>query len=308
MANFITRLIPSANYIQRHPVYNVDIRRLRVKRTLATLQTYTIKRFLFIAIPIILLWLLAFFTIDDDYYYSRQDKGFDIILYLFFASLAMGILLDFASIVASINIINRDKITNNWDLVCLTSISHGSIITAKHIITQIRVWRMTTVVVTLRIAVVFLFIVLVGFIPNYYDRTLPILDLFDAFIEQPFEVTWGLVLFGLIIATYIFEPVWRMQAVTSFGIMVSSRIQGTISSMLAGFGSIVFMWITQSLTILFLIWVITLFAETNPTSEIGAMFITTLFVGLAAATIFFYYRAMTHSALRLAKRFAFRTP
>jgi hypothetical protein len=186
---------------------------------------------------------------------------------LFIASIFDRFVLDFAAVTSALNSINKDIADGRWDLICLTHASTREMIRAKYAVAQIRTWRVLTVVIGLRLIVV-VFTLLTLFVaplfvslPSYYASPYYLVgSLWGAPLD---EILLAIMIVPAAFATlglYIYEPRWRLRALTAASVAVSSQMRQTTLGILAGLGAVFGVWMAQVIMV-------------------GAAFALTLFLG-----------------------------
>lgn len=251
-------LIPGASTVTQHPIYHFEIQTKRHRRTLQMIFPTTLKWFLIIFAIMTALWAFALWNASQNSYnyygyYQAYDASQEAIGWFFFIGLAAGLLIDIVGVLASVGSINRQLVTGHWDLLRLTTLDNYDIIYTKHAVTQIQAWRMLTVVFSVRLTTILLFIVQAVFIRySYSDETL-LENFLDEIPHYPFIAVSVVILVILLMGCYLLEPFWRLRAVTALGMWVSARVRRISSALLAGFGLIPFIWISQGF-ILYLLY------------------------------------------------------
>ncbi|MBC8171516.1 MAG: hypothetical protein H7X77_07575 [Anaerolineae bacterium] len=231
-------------------------------------------------------------------------------------------LLDFSSIGAGLNSINRDMVAGRWDLMRLTLLPEKQILIAKHRITQLRAWRLLIWILGMRVlSVILTFIGIL--IVDPYSSTSAVEQMFREFSRRPISATVLALVLLIFVTAYLLEPFWRQQAMTAVGLAVSAG-RNTINGLLTGLGAIVGVWISQAFIIYLLVlgmsvvnnWVFTAFYGSYPnyTSrtpeeyEMLAVFqmgMLLLACFITAAVIFLYYSVLQRLNLRIMQRRAF---
>lgn len=237
-------------------------------------------------------------------------------------SFLASVILDFSSLNAGLNSINRDMAAGRWDLVRLTLLPEKDILVAKHRITQLRAWRILIWVAGMRLLSVILTLIAV-FIPDPSRSISALEQIFNEFARRPFLVTSAAITLVIFTTVYLLEPFWRHQAMTALGLAVSAG-RNTINGLLAGMGSIVGVWISQAFIFYLLVLgmsvvnsvVFALFYGTTPTYRLlsqeeyelishlqAGMLMMACFV--TATVIFIYYSLLQRLNLRVMQRRAF---
>jgi hypothetical protein len=305
-------LIPYADRIENHPVYHMELRRQHTNQTLATLLRYSAIRLAIIGGGLVMVWLLVFIselaTSRDTWGYIETSTSDTLLKWLIYVGLGASILLDFSAIVASVGGINRDRTTATWNLLRVSAIRRFDVIVVKHTIAQMRVWRMVAIIGSVRVAtIVILLLYLLGQTLWREGIGLLLEDMVRALWEQPLEALLSVYILMTAALVYIAELLWRVRGVTAMGTTVSARVRDTSGSLLAGFGGIAAMWISQGIVAGALVWFTGFVAERiDPVDDLGILVMLAGFTTLYAVVIYGYYAGLRAWCLRQATRHAFR--
>jgi hypothetical protein len=166
-----------------------------------------------------------------------------LIGWLFFASLGLDIVLDFAAIVASVNGFSREVIAGRWDLLRLTPYTAGELLAVKHSAARLRVWRMTMLVSVIRLVVMILFLLTTAFNSVLYGYLFNIGELWAYLPALP------------AVLAYLVEPIWRAQVMTLLGLMISIQVRNALSLTLAAVGAVLAFWVFQLLILGGFFWI-----------------------------------------------------
>ena len=302
-------LIPYTNRIENHPVYHMEIRRQRSDRSLATLLQYSMTWLAIIGGVLVTVWLMVFISElqASDRYFEAQ--GSDTILkWLLYIGVGGSLLLDFSAIIASVGGINRDRTTTTWNLLQVSAIRRFDVIVVKHTIAQIRVWRMVAIIGSVRVAtVIIIFLYALGYTLWQDGIGLLLEDLTRALLEQPLETLLSVYVLVTAAIVYVAEILWRVRGVTAIGTVVSARVRETTTSVLAGFGGMAAMWISQAILIGALLWLTDIVAERiEPADDMGILVMLAGFASWYTVVIYGYYTNLRALCLRQAMRHAFR--
>lgn len=310
------RLIPNAQLMQTHPVFALEHRRIPAKRGLPRLPRYSLYWFLRVAVILSAMYGLTVYS----NWRSYQDSGgygyiyiegtYLFVLFLGFASLAANFVLDFICILASINGISKERNTQHWHLIWLSNLRPYDVVEAKHTLAQLRVWRITSILISIRILVLMLILLQVFFVQNLFDGGSVLMDVLNEFVRNPIESLFGVLAVVILASAYILEPLWRMRTLTALGTAISARISGFANGLLTGFGVIVVVWISQNMVLGFAggftAQIFTLPGLYNASSEIVVILAFTVTVLILVTTLYVYYRGLQRWALLRAAKDAFR--
>jgi len=320
----LRQLIPHVEQIRQHPMYRIEARHLH-RRELSLLQRYSLWWFVCIAALLVGFW--GVFVVMRLLQYGSGGAGnvgsfstgshplasstsAEIAGWAFVASIGVVILLDFISMVVSVNSISKEKTTGNWDLILMTNLSRMGIVRTKHTLSQIRAWRITIILVSFRLAVCLLVVLHMFLLPDEFTGELLITDYVRELIERPFQTFFGTTLTVIFAFTYVVEPLWRMRAVTAMGTSISARNWSVTTSMMIGLAAILGMWISQAAIIAGYFWFSSIFTTSSiflgMYSEIVEYVVIFLWVTVAAFIIYAYYRWLREWNLQNAARIAFR--
>ena len=198
---------------------------------------------------------------------------------------------------AALGSISAEVAAKHWDLLRLTSLSYEQIVFAKQGVAQIRTWRVTIFVVTLRIAaslsMLLTFMLLL-------DRARPF-NLFAAIdlVLLAFGYGW-IVLF--MDAVYIVEPYWRMRAITALAVAISARTQHHLASLWLGIAVLAVFWLVQgTVTVLlvgaFLFYFSQMLGFDQPANQMSAC-VPLVFLALSLWLIYAFYAFLQSWSLR----------
>ncbi len=234
---------------------------------------------------------------------------------LLIVSLAWGAggLLDVVSIQAGIIPIGDEVLKRRWDLLRLTTLPHWGLVRAKHAAARLRVWRMTSLIVGVRLAVLG-FSLLADFAVQLLTigRSYRLESLILDFVEAPIDMLVTLLTVGAFVLWYVLEPFWRMQALTGLGLWISTRVSHHTMAMLAGFGAALLIWILQAVLLGLLYWFFYLLLSAlsrsyyvdsyDSTSNLFFNVAFCFIVGSSGLSIFGFFRLLQSLGLRGAQR------
>ena len=257
MMIFLYGATPHA-HLTRNSLFNVESRREEWGSTGRSLVSYSRLSLLGVGGALLLIWLLL--GLSDQW----QDASVDFTALMFGLSLLAGMVLDFASLAATLQSINSETSSGRWDLLRLTSLSDSEIVAAKHGLAQIQTWRLMGLIVALRLTVSVM-IFLTAFIVLFHLRPLNFLAAIDV-VFLALGYGWIAILLG---ALYVIEPIWRMRAVTALGVALSSATRfPAINVLIAGILMLVF-WIVQIVLIAGLLYVLNSFFSSLTAADLA---------------------------------------
>ncbi len=289
MLNFLFRDVP---HISKHPIYTVEARRYRPPfREFDTFRRYSQKWLLHA-----FLWPMAFYALL--YVTGRMEALMMARIWLVILSFFLPLVLDFTSILASVNLILKDRKNEHWNLITLTTLNRDEVITAKHLLAQMRVWRFTLVIIGLRCSLVVLELGINVWDSIYLGRNI----LATMFVDS--VLIFLTICMGVVV--YILEPLWRMRAVTGVGMMISARLRSLQMAILTGMGGLLLMWMGQGITMyLYAAFTATLTRNMWRGGLTADLMLTILLVMGLGLVIFGFYWLMRLLALRGAVHHAF---
>jgi hypothetical protein len=247
---------------QDNPLFRLEMRRVRWANSTGAVRRAGIRIGFWIVNLLILLWLLQLF-IGRDRYFEASSASLQLLL---LAGLLLDAALDCVGMAFAVNSIGGEIAAGRWDLLHLTALEPDDIVEAKHTAAHIRASRAAAVVTSVRLAGVILLVLFYALVARR----------FGFYTSSPQYILLLMLSISIAAVVYIFEPTWRVRAVTALGVAVSTRVQNGTSVVLAGLGAVLAVWVSQAL--------------------IGAALITFLSVSRYDR---FYYRPMTQAAWAL---------
>jgi len=314
--SLLNLLIRLRRQVAPHPVYALE-RQVRLRRNPRefTFMYAGIVLTLIIG-PLLVLWrvLIELRLSEARTLYGAVYNEADVILqasqqvigWLFLVSIGLALVLDVACVLSSVNTINRERENGYWSLIRLTNLNRQSVIHAKHALAQENTVRILVLVINLRLALVVLFGLFNILVEDpFTGRTN--FELFqDVFDENRAEATLSLLTLLLFWLVYIVEPVWRVQAVTAFGLAISARVSNATQSLLAGLAGIAFMWVSQGMLLMaFFAMLFFIGVRIEIPNPLLGWLVTVGIVVLIAVLIYGYYRILSRWGLRRAVRAGF---
>ncbi|MEL6268191.1 MAG: hypothetical protein AAFU54_22650 [Chloroflexota bacterium] len=159
-------------------------------------------------------------------------------------SLSLSYLLDFIVMALTVNSISGERTAHRWDLLELTPLTGQSIVETLHSTNQLRVWRMTMIVVGTRIAtLVCLLMYPFVLLPVFEGQSL--FDMLNSFWYNPIQNTYVGMWLALLAFVWVIEPVWRLRATTALGMAISAQYERLVIAMSVAFLSMVGIWVTM---------------------------------------------------------------
>jgi hypothetical protein len=243
------------------PLFKYAVRRVRWAKTVNQLRRYNWRAALIVHGLIIGLWALLVYMSAANHYAPNPNVYFlgspvsqsaNFIAILMLVSVGMDIILDFACLVFSITSIGGEVSDGRWDLLRMTPIHEESIIAAKYGLAQVRSWRVMALVLWTRTAAVILLLLQAFVLPILFGGSFFLHDLFRYEFFNPLLI---LITFGITLAIYVIEPVWRMHALAAVGIAISARVYSLVYAFLTAFGAMVGIWISQAVIMFFMGWI-----------------------------------------------------
>ncbi len=249
-------------------MFRHDTRRLPWGDSEYLLKLYSLRLFLAVQVVSVAVWLvvagLLYFTLADydrSFYRFATSTLLQADLLLLIAAALASLVLDVVDMRAALNGISGEVLAGRWDLVRLTALHEQGIVRAKHNVAQLQAWRPTVIMAAIRFAGVWIYLISYFLLPGVLlgDSAL-LTSRFNVMFQAPLEG----VLVGLIslcaAAIYIFEPFWRMKAMTALGLTISSYVLDGPLAMLSALGAIFAVWLGQALVLLSLIFGFGVFA------------------------------------------------
>lgn len=228
------RLTPHAR-LSHNPLFALETRRIRWGCSAKAITDYSLFIVGVTCGLVVLVWLLI--RLGERYPSRVNDFSILLVAISLFASL----LLDYRCISTALGSINGEVAAQRWDLLCLTVLEHRQIVAAKYGAAQVRVWRVMTMIVALRLAVVLtlglsvFLAVMTGY--EWSART----------SGEVVSTLLGQLILVVVALIYVAEPFWRMRMVTALGLAISARAQRHSSSVLVGVGALAAFWLAQGI-------------------------------------------------------------
>ena len=292
------RLTPHQR-LSHNPLFALETRRVRWGGSAKAMTDYSIVLVGAICVVVVLVWLVIRLS---ERFPSRVN---DFSLILLGASLIASLLLDYRCIATALGSINGEIAANRWDLLRLTEINPRQIVAAKFGAAQVRVWRLMTLITSLRIAVALtLGISVLGI--AWQDTT--------AGVRTTGEIISSLLgqLVLIVVAViYVVEPFYRMRVVTALGVAISARARSHVSSVLVGVGALAALWLAQGIVITAMAFAVSAILVPLALVEYSVNSLIfcapSVFLVILVATFYGFYSAVQAWSLRYAERWVARS-
>ncbi len=292
---------PFSHDITRHPVFVREARRVRWGTSHSYLKHYSWRLVLLVQPVSFGLWACIMgliYLLTPPYLRSRDywpiEAGFNAANLLILSAIAANLVLDFFSTQAAIHSISGEINAGRWDLLRLTALHGIGIARAKHAAAQLRVWRGMMIAISVRLATVWM-LVLVYLVLLTYDT-----NFFTGLLNYPIETIFFILVLCLTGAIYVMEPYWRMKAMTTLGLMVSTYEWNIPLALLAATALIFAVWLAQFVIAASLIFGLGLFAPVffiSPSPVFGLVYLL-LSVLVTGLTIYGFYALVQSWGLR----------
>lgn len=197
---------------------------------------------------LIAVWFLV--AVNDNRW---GDSTYGYLSIVFIATMTFfSFLLDFSSMVVTFNSINSEKTLGRWDLLVLAT-EKDHISRSKHAFTRLRIARVLAFNLSIRIAVLLFPVLMVtvwGYL-NPLDFGGTFTSLTNYVQDFPLE-SFAIVMFCIpAVLFYLYEPVWRVRAITAMGVALSARFQQFSLLVPLAFVTLVGLWILQAIVLWF---------------------------------------------------------
>jgi hypothetical protein len=257
--SLLDRTLPHIFITPDNPVFAYELRRLPKDRTVAELKRFTRRRLGWMIGAGAALWgILVLAMILSDDAASLYSALWQIVLFLLVISALDRFVLDFSAATGMLDNIRRDIDDQRWHLIQLTDISSKVVIRAKYAAAQIRAWRLLITVIGLRlltgvmalltILVIPLLSPLLTFPPyrmTYLDPYAATAAAFRASAAEAFTALTIWVALAIALAVYIYEPRWRLRALTAASLAISARLRDPALALFSAVGSVLGLWVLQ---------------------------------------------------------------
>lgn len=303
----LNALVPQASRMIAHPVYQSEVRHLRRGRSLDGLVAYSLRRVAFICALAVIVW--ALFVWDHyrgmhagiyTYGWAARRASENIIVWLGFVSVVGMMLLDFIAMMAAVRGVNTDRDRRRWDLVRLTPLGRRDIITAKHIIAQMRCWWFTTMLTGLRLAAALLLVIQFSALSTGSPPRTALVEWLNDLPTQPLTQITDLGLALALLTFFLLDPLLRMRLFTALGLAISARVRSELLAVLAGLASMALLWLMQIIGVA-IVWSLAMALLFADLPNAALLLLVIAIIGLT----FGAYDLLRRSFLRRAARDAF---
>ncbi len=303
---------PFRGQIKHHPLFVRDVRRMPWGESEDLLKRSSLRLFLAVQAVSVGVWLLvaglmylALADYDRNLYRFATSVVLQADLLIMVATILAGLVLDVMSMRAALNSISGEVLAGRWDLIRLTALHENGVVRAKHSIAQLHTWRPTLIMVAVRFAMIWIYVLAYFFAPGILLRdAAQMTSRLSMFVYAPVESLLVLLISAFTAAIYILEPLWRMKAMTALGLTISSYILNGPLAMLASMGAIFAVWLAQliifaSLTVVFGVFAPLFFFS----STVTFLYVYSLGVSLInGLTIYGFYILLQEWSLRRVMR------
>lgn len=297
----------------KHPLFGLNVRRVRWWQSSDSLMQYGLLVTSWTVFSLLVVWasfaIWRYWVFVETYQGNLAPTPFsfnlpqpwqinqDIAtmgLLMGAASLGLSYLLDFVLMALTVNSMSDERTSHRWDLIRLTPLSLDSIIDAIYAARQVRVWRVTMIVVASRLAVVLVFLVqLLAILPAVDGENLwqNLLNAIQQGNVDYFMVSVVLILLALVIFVATMEPIWRMRGITALAIWISSYVERYVVAIALAGLVLVGLWMSQVLIVGGYWWVlIQVMQDTRGEVEVALTLL--FFAFIAWGIIYGYFRFM----------------
>ncbi|MBX3081235.1 MAG: hypothetical protein KF716_06335 [Anaerolineae bacterium] len=320
--------VPHFEVFEQNPVFEFELRRIKRLATPDRLWLYSA---LIQAIPPLVMLALYFVAMNDYvahyfqnnpsagyYYYSRFDEWIGALAMFILGLTAILVVCgDIYYMAVTVHSINHQVNSGHWDMLRLTPMDDADIFEAKQVTAHIRGWRVMQLEIALRLMLVTLawaslLFPVRAFLngEGFFGSSSAWVSLFRSFQSRPFYTLLTLITVLSLMATYIWEPRWRMRSLTSLGLYISSRVHNVSLSSVAAFFSIIGFHFVQILLIFgagwFFLRVLVDYSFAGYNYDVYPILQMLAFI-LVIGIIFLFYRLSERWARQSALRAAFRS-
>lgn len=235
--------------ISHQPLLQLNRRRIRWGRTPRQTRGYTLL-VMGLALGLsLVLWLLVAASAASEPApwggWQLYDNSALLALAVFLLGLAITPLSDLAGILFTIDSFNGEMRTGRWELLCL-SLAPDAIVRAKHAAARLRTWRVTVLVLAVRLSAIVLLLLHLTVVHHaVFGATFlesARLMLSSGSINSQISILLQLGLLLMLGAYYLAAPLWRLHTSTALGLAISAHIRNPGMTALAGFLGICIVW------------------------------------------------------------------
>lgn len=299
-------LSPYPTSITRHPIFMRDARRIWWGYSEADLRRYSRRIFWRTQIVVTFIWLgLSLLLLLSAPAYAQSSylllmRSVNVLVLLFGIMLLMSLGLDFSCVNHATKNMHHEIDSQRWDLLRLTALNAPGIALSKHAIVSLQSWRVMSVIISGRIATLWLMLVAYFILPLLLvgDNS-PLHFFLRGLRDAPLQNILVMLAFLFVASIYVIEPLWRMKAMTAVGMMVSTAVRDRSLVALGSFGMILTVWLLQAIILVSLSMG---FAFAAPlfffNSVVMSHLVLGLILGIAALTIRGFYVLLENWAIR----------
>ncbi|MDX2162685.1 MAG: hypothetical protein SF162_15300 [bacterium] len=245
----LERLTPYNAIISKHPVFQLETRRLPSAASPGALAGVLRRRGLWLAVRIAAVWM---FLAGVLYVFFGDTQATPLLRYFIDSALAGtlligmlgafgGLYVDLVSITVSLDAISSEITSGRWTLLRLANLREAHFTLAKHALAQVKAWRAVSGVVGIRGAAVVLLAVALAL--NWVETQV------NGNTNGLFILLVSLIVVAIPGAIFIIEPILRLRTMSAVGLLISSHNRNALTAPLAGFGVTLAIWIAQLLII-----------------------------------------------------------
>jgi hypothetical protein len=227
--------LPHSLITTPNPIFDYELHRLRWPHSTRDMTRYS-RTVIFGVCLVFLLWWAVGQQYNSRYNISEES----IVIMLGFLTIAVTLVSNFYYALLTVGTINREITSSQWDQLRLTGQGGERILLAKYAILQIRSWRLMVVDTALRVAALGVFALIVLYSTFGSPSGIFLLLL------SPFA--WVMIVSLIVLGSaYSLEPLWRMRAVISVALAISTRVHSLAYALLGVLGFIILIYVAQLL-------------------------------------------------------------
>lgn len=208
---------------------------------------------------------------------------------LLLGTLGFSCLCDLYYAVTTINGISQQIVTEQWDSLRLTMLTHEDILLANYATAQIRAWRL--VIVEIGIRVIFcLCLFLIGIVSVQITA-----DRLDDLIQ-------GGLIVGILAIGYILEPLWRMRTVTLLSMTMTIWLNNYATVIAVSLAALIGLLLLQA----GVLFGVVRFFDSLFLNRYRGFSSQVIAISAVVSAIYLYFRVVRGALFRLLERVAFR--
>lgn len=178
-------------------------------------------------------------------YYERYSVNYLWVVFAITVTI-LSFLLDFASMVVTFGSMGNEKVFGRWDLLVLAA-EKEPIARSKHAFARLRIARVLTFNLSIRVAVLLLFLFTVTTDGYYMEYGTTLENIWRYLLDEPLGFLAIVTIASFIFAFYLLEPIWRVNAITAMGVALSARVRRIALLVPLAFVALALMWILQGI-------------------------------------------------------------